>query len=816
MLTHSSFVRNTGVVLVSLFSWVGVAHAAHTPRITPNFIPPITVGQSMSATVFPVNGTTTLHLSPGNPDSTNPQSGITVTDNLPAGLAVATPNGLTGGCAGATISAVPGSNLISLSGFNLAPDAQCDVFIDLIGTAPGVLNNSAAAFSNEGGAGNPTVVAVTVVGSPALTASFGTASIPQAATTSLTYTLQSPNSTVALSGIAFTDTLPAGLAIATPNGLSGSCSGTITATAGTNSVALSGATLPANGTCTFAVNVIGSTAGLKVNTTSTVSSVEGGVAAAATGTLDVVAPPSLAQVFGPAVIGVNGVTSVGFTLTGPAANSATLSGVGFSDSLPAGLVVATPNGLANGCSGAVITANAGSGTITMSGGTLLPNAQCLVVVNVTGTSPGSFTNTTGAVVSANGGNGNAATASLTVVTAPTIAIAFGAASMPLSATTTLTFTLNNANASPVTGLAFTDTLPAGLVVATPNALSGGCGGGAITALSGSNSISLSAGTLPPSASCSFTVDVKATAPGASSTTTGPLSSNENGVGPASNVSTVVVVAPPALALNFTPSTVVPGAASTLSFTITNPNPGAALTGVGVSDTLPAGLTVATPNGLVGTCGAGTLTATAGGTTIALSGATLASGTSCTFSLNIATSAGSFTNTTGAVVSANGGNGNAASASIVAASADLTIAKTHVGSFQRGQSGASYTITVSNVGTSPGSGTVTVTDVLPAGLTATAMSGTGWACSLAPLACTRNDALAPAASYPQIMLTVDVAANAPASVTNQAVVSGGADANAANDTASDGTVITAAAVPLLSPAMLLLLAGVIVFLALRRI
>src|SRR5206468_2305609 len=55
---------------------------------------------------------------------------------------------------------------------------------------------------------------------------------------------------------------------------------------------------------------------------------------------------------------------------------------------------------------------------------------------------------------------------------------------------------------------------------------------------------------------------------------------------------------------------------------------------------------------------------------------------------------------------------------VVASADLAISKMHAGSFVPGQHGATYTITVSNAGGAPSSGTVTVVDNIPAGLTAT--------------------------------------------------------------------------------------------------
>src|SRR5438552_813971 len=80
------------------------------------------------------------------------------------------------------------------------------------------------------------------------------------------------------------------------------------------------------------------------------------------------------------------------------------------------------------------------------------------------------------------------------------------------------------------------------------------------------------------------------------------------------------------------------------------------------------------------------------------------------------------------------------------------------------------------------------------MTATALGGSGWSCDVPTLTCTLSDALAASASFPSITLTVNVAANAPASVTNTATVSGGGDTNAANNTASDPTTITAIPLP----------------------
>jgi uncharacterized repeat protein (TIGR01451 family) len=123
--------------------------------------------------------------------------------------------------------------------------------------------------------------------------------------------------------------------------------------------------------------------------------------------------------------------------------------------------------------------------------------------------------------------------------------------------------------------------------------------------------------------------------------------------------------------------------------------------------------------------------------------------------------------------------------------DLTITKTHNGNFAPGQVGATYTMTVSNVGTAASSGTVTVTDTLPTGLTATGLGGSGWTCTLGTVTCTRGNALASGSSYPAITLTVTVASNAPSSVTNTATVSGGGDVNPSNDTANDQTTVAGA-------------------------
>jgi len=129
------------------------------------------------------------------------------------------------------------------------------------------------------GVGGASVVTFQTINRPTITKTFGSATVMRTAVTSLTFTLSNlpAGANVAtLHNVSFTDTLPAGLAVATPNGLTGACGGgTITATAGSGAISLTGATLPNGATCTFSVNVTGVTVGPQVNTTSTVTTTEG-------------------------------------------------------------------------------------------------------------------------------------------------------------------------------------------------------------------------------------------------------------------------------------------------------------------------------------------------------------------------------------------------------------------------------------------------------------------------------------------------------------------------------------------------------------
>jgi uncharacterized repeat protein (TIGR01451 family) len=142
------------------------------------------------------------------------------------------------------------------------------------------------------------------------------------------------------------------------------------------------------------------------------------------------------------------------------------------------------------------------------------------------------------------------------------------------------------------------------------------------------------------------------------------------------------------------------------------------------------------------------------------------------------------------VTVSGGAANSASASdpLTIGVPPLVIATTHGGTFFRGETGATFTITVGNSGPTPLTGTTTVVDALPGGLTATAFAGTGWSVNLATFTATRTDPLAGDASYPPLILTVNVDTNAQNSLTNFTSLSGVGVTNlgTSSDTATIGS------------------------------
>ena len=127
-----------------------------------------------------------------------------------------------------------------------------------VATYNGDSNNSTV---TSGTALEPVVITAIVIAPPSIAKAFSPTSVPLNGTSTLTFTLTNPNTGTALAGVAFTDTLPSGLVVSAPNGLTDTCGGTASASAGGATISLTGGSVAASATCTVAVSVTGTQRG---------------------------------------------------------------------------------------------------------------------------------------------------------------------------------------------------------------------------------------------------------------------------------------------------------------------------------------------------------------------------------------------------------------------------------------------------------------------------------------------------------------------------------------------------------------------------
>ena len=240
----------------------------------------------------------------------------------------------------------------------------------------------------------------------------------------------------------------------------GTCPG-VTMTATTITMA-SGSAIPPGG-CTIVAPVASATSGTVVNTTSSLQT-SGGIASPASAPLTVGSGsgPTLVKSLASSTISSGGNTTLTLTLGNPGATGLSLTS-DFTDPMPTG--VTTTGNSSGTCPGVTVTAN----TITMANGSTIPPGFCNIVVPITSSTSGTVVNTTSALQTS-GGNAPAASAPLTVGSGsgPTLIKAFAVSTIASGNSTTLTLTLGNPGATPLTLTApFTDTMPTGVSIAQP-------------------------------------------------------------------------------------------------------------------------------------------------------------------------------------------------------------------------------------------------------------------------------------------------------------------------------------------------------------
>ncbi|WP_332745704.1 DUF7933 domain-containing protein [Hydrogenophaga sp.] len=328
-----------------------------------------------------------------------PLTNISAVDNLPAGLQVAVPANTSTTCVGAVVNASGAS--VGFSGAQLAAGpSECVVRVDVVSAIAGAYVNTipgGTVVANDGSVTNPspgTTATLYVLQQASVSKAFAAGVVAPGAPNRLTVTINNPNAAQALTGVALRDNLPAGLFVApVPNASTTCAGGTVSAVPSAASAQVSGATVPAAGSCSFQFDTVSNVAGLYVNTipTGALTSNEGvRNPDPATDQVRVLEPPSLGKAFVPPTISPGGVSRLTLTLGNTNPGAQTLQQA-LDDNLPLGVVVAPTPNIGGTCPGAV-TAVAGSSLVRYANGASIPPGGCTVTVDVTASAVGTYTN----------------------------------------------------------------------------------------------------------------------------------------------------------------------------------------------------------------------------------------------------------------------------------------------------------------------------------------------------------------------------------------------------------------------------------------
>lgn len=794
--------------------------------------------------------------------SAQPLVNTTLSDNLPAAVSglgqmrVANPPNAATTCGGApSITAQAGATSVSMNGATVPARADngtgaagsCVLQVDVVGGA-GTYNNQATGSGTQTFAnGAPPVgtspftsntATLTYNSVLAATKSFVPAAVSSGGRSTVRVQLNN-TSGVALASVSVTDPLPSGMVLATPTNAYTTCAGatTITGAAGASAITLAGAQLAGGGSCSLVFDVLVTGSANWVNTIPAGNiTAAGGISnqTAVTATLNFNAPTNLtvSKTTNPTTLTFPGqVSRLTIAVTAGTQSVTGLSLIdhftsdGTAGGTPNGMAIAPSPGASTTCTGGAVNAVPGATSVGLGLATLPANAACVVEVNVVSTAVGGITNRIPAgTLRTDQGLTNAFEASTSLTTQSNMGVAkqFTPRVVVPGSRSRLRITFYNPTAQPLSNLAVTDTLPAGVTVpAGPNPVST-CSG-AVVASPAANQVQVSGGTMPASsggaaASCYVEIDVQVAAQGdytntipangVTATAGGVVVTNAQ---PASDVlrAKLPVVLNKAIADNtldagnpggFTTGTAnrAPGATATLTVRLNNPN-NTALTGAAFEDALPSGLTVAPTPGASTTCSGGTVLAAPAGTSVRLTGATLAANSVCTVTVNVLSNTpGTYTNTlaAGAVTTVEGVTNAEPTQAALLVSSPPAVAKQFNPPVIPPNGISTLTIWLTNSNPAPITLTQALTDNLPTAPGAVVVSATpnlSGTCSLGAVAAAAGSSsvvYASGASVPAGGCTIQVDVTAPSpGVYNNNIPAGGLQTTAGSNADAANAVLT---------------------------
>lgn len=239
---------------------------------------------------------TTLSFTIDNTASIRSADGIDFTDNLPAGMVIASPANALTTCTGGTLTAVSGTGVIAYSGGGVAAGRSCTVMVDVTAAAAGRYVNTTGNLISSLGTSGTASAAIIVEPLPVFGKGFSPGAITSRGVSTLSFIIDNTAGTNAANGIAFEDHFPSGMVIANQANASTTCiGGTLIAVPGTAVITYSGGAIAAGSACMVRVRVALAEEGTYVNTTGNLTSSLGN-SGTASATLLVSAPVAVPTV----------------------------------------------------------------------------------------------------------------------------------------------------------------------------------------------------------------------------------------------------------------------------------------------------------------------------------------------------------------------------------------------------------------------------------------------------------------------------------------------------------------------------------------
>ena len=607
-------------------SSLGTSAAASATLTVTEAEPPLSVSMSFSPSTIGQGGVSRLTYVLRN-GAAVAAADVALLDRLPADVVLAPELNADNGCGG-FLSATPGGVRVSYSGGSLVAGATCTIAVDVTSAAHGSYpNDTESAISSLG---TSTVAEATLTVDPAAAPGFARVFLPdtirQGGETEIVFTVDNGANAIAMTGMAFADSLPSGVSVADTPGTVNGCGGTFSPVAGATTLAFTGGVLAAGATCELRVTVRALEAGTltdpAVDLTSNIATAS---AAEATLTVDAVDALGFAKAFSPATVDPGGVSRLTYRIDN-GANVFDVGSLAFTDAFPDGLAVAGTPDASTTCGGTFAPA-ASATSLAFSGGRVGAGQSCAISVDVVASRAGTLTGTSGDLTSDLPVATSGASAALTVNEAPlSVSMSFAPSTIDQGGVSRLTYRLDNGAAVAAVDVALLDRLPADVVLAPELNADNGCGG-VLSATPGGVRVSYSGGSLVAGATCTIAVDVTSAADGSHLNGTESATSSLGTSTVAEATLTVDPAAAPGFARVFEPDTIRPGGETEIVFTVDNGANAIAMTGMAFDASLPSGVSVADTPGAVNGCG-GTFSPVAGATTLAFTGGALATGATC--------------------------------------------------------------------------------------------------------------------------------------------------------------------------------------------